>query len=354
MADNTTLNSGSGGDVIRSDDIGGVKFPTSKITLGADGADGGFVSSANPLPVSDAGGSLTVDGPLTDAQLRASAVPVSGTFFQATQPISGTVTANAGSNLNTSTLALEAGGNLAAAATSLATLDNIVAGNEAQVDVITLPALPAGDNNIGNVDIVTMPAVTLDALPAGTNNIGDVDVLTLPSLPAGNNNIGDVDIASLPSVTLNALPAGTNNIGDVDVLTLPAIPTGTNTIGRVGLTPQTAGGLSAHKTISAASTNATSVKGSAGQLFGWYISNVNAAARYLKLYNKATAPTVGTDTPVMTLLIPGNTAGVAGHVEMTNGIDFTTGIAFALTTGAADADTGVVAANEQIVNLFYK
>lgn len=32
------------------------------------------------------------------------------------------------------------------------------------------------------------------ALPAGTNNIGDVDVLTLPSIPAGTNNIGDVDI----------------------------------------------------------------------------------------------------------------------------------------------------------------
>jgi hypothetical protein len=33
----------------------------------------------NPIPVSDAGGSLTVDGPLTDAELRATAVPVSGT-----------------------------------------------------------------------------------------------------------------------------------------------------------------------------------------------------------------------------------------------------------------------------------
>jgi len=56
------------------------------------------------------------------------------------------------------------------------------------------------------------------ALPAGTNNIGDVDVLTLPALPAGTNNIGDVDVLTLP-----ALPAGTNNIGDVDVLTLPGI-----------------------------------------------------------------------------------------------------------------------------------
>lgn len=33
-----------------------------------------------------------VSGPLTDAQLRASSVPVSGTFFQATQPVSGPLT----------------------------------------------------------------------------------------------------------------------------------------------------------------------------------------------------------------------------------------------------------------------
>ena len=53
--------------------------------------------------------------------------PVSGTFWQATQPvslaslpaISGSVTANAGTNLNTSALALESGGNLAAIKTAL-------------------------------------------------------------------------------------------------------------------------------------------------------------------------------------------------------------------------------------------
>lgn len=65
-------------------------------------------------------------------------------------------------------------------------------------------------------------------LTAGTNNIGDVDVLSLPSIPAGTNNIGDVDVLSLPPI-----PAGTNNIGDVDVLTLPPIPSGTNNIGGI-------------------------------------------------------------------------------------------------------------------------
>ncbi len=60
------------------------------------------------------------------------------------------------------------------------------------------------------------------ALPAGTNNIGDVDVL---SIAAGDNNIGNVDVVTLP-----ALPAGTNNIGDVDVVTQPARAATTDTI----------------------------------------------------------------------------------------------------------------------------
>lgn len=75
----------------------------------------GVTQSTSPWVVS---GTVIASGPLTDTQLRASAVPVSGTFFQATQPVSGTVTANAGTNLNTSLLALESGGNLAAVATS--------------------------------------------------------------------------------------------------------------------------------------------------------------------------------------------------------------------------------------------
>lgn len=49
-SDNTVLNPGTGGDTIRTDDIGGVKHPTSKITVGADGVDDGFVSDSNPMP----------------------------------------------------------------------------------------------------------------------------------------------------------------------------------------------------------------------------------------------------------------------------------------------------------------
>lgn len=68
--------------------------------------------------------------------------------------------------------------------------------------------LAAGVANIGDVDVLTLPA-----LVAGTANIGDVDVLTLPALVAGTANIGDVDVLTLP-----ALVAGTANIGDVDII----------------------------------------------------------------------------------------------------------------------------------------
>jgi len=81
-------------------------------------------------------------------------------------------------------------------------------GNSITVDgaVSIAAAIPAGTNNIGDVDVLSLPAI-----PAGNNNIGDVDIA---SIAAGNNNIGDVDIASIA--------AGNNNIGNVDVETFPA------------------------------------------------------------------------------------------------------------------------------------
>jgi hypothetical protein len=65
MADNTTLNTGTGGDVIATDDISGVKYQRVKLVIGADGVNDGDVSSSNALPVSDNGSSLTVDGTVT-------------------------------------------------------------------------------------------------------------------------------------------------------------------------------------------------------------------------------------------------------------------------------------------------
>lgn len=88
------------------------------------------------------------------------------------------------------------------------------------------------------------------------------------------------------------------------------------------------------------------------QLFGGIIINQHATdTRYVKLYDKATAPTVGTDTPKIT--IPAK-AGVPVPFEIVKGVDFTAGIGLGATTAIADADTGAPATNDVIVHLFYK
>lgn len=117
------------------------------------------------------------------------------------------------------------------------------------------------------------------------------------------------------------------------------------------VTAATTGGYTPAKLISAATTNATSVKASAGTIGYLTASNINASPRYLKIYNKASAPTVGTDVPVHTFIIPGNTAGAGTNIPLPpQGIALGTGIAFATTTGVADADTGAVASAELVIN----
>jgi hypothetical protein len=116
-------------------------------------------------------------------------------------------------------------------------------------------------------------------------------------------------------------------------------------------------GTTTHRLLSAAaSTNATSVKVSAGNVHKVYGVSGNAAARYLKFYNKATAPTVGTDTPIFTFYIPPNTVN-GGQFSFDFGAQphyFSTGIAYAMTTAAADADTGALTAGDVIAfNISY-
>lgn len=117
------------------------------------------------------------------------------------------------------------------------------------------------------------------------------------------------------------------------------------------LLPSAAGGLSTFSLRSAATTNATSVKGSAGQLCGYSLQNTTASVKFVKLYDKASAPTVGTDTPVRRICLPAN-----GTVERTLpiGVQFTLGIALAVTGAGTDADTTAVAAGDVFVNLDYK
>lgn len=94
---------------------------------------------------------------------------------------------------------------------------------------------------------------------------------------------------------------------------------------------------------SAATTNGTSAKASAGNAFMMTGRNAAATLIYLKVYNKASAPTVGTDTPAQTFAL---SPQASFALDWANGRYFGTGIAYAFTTGSADADTGAVGAGD--------
>lgn len=96
--------------------------------------------------------------------------------------------------------------------------------------------------------------------------------------------------------------------------------------------------------LSSAGTNGASVKASAANLQTVVVTNYAAAARFVKIYNKGSAPTVGTDLPIATLQVPANTTQVFGFGNP--GLRLGTGYALAITGGVAETDTTAIAAGD--------
>ena len=80
---------------------------------------------------------------------------------------------------------------------------------------------------------------------------------------------------------------------------------------------------------------------------GDFFNNHATDARFVKLYNKATAPDE-TDTPKRTYRVPAK-GGVTFSKAI--GVKFSLGLSVRVTTGVADNDTGAPGANDVIINL---
>lgn len=101
------------------------------------------------------------------------------------------------------------------------------------------------------------------------------------------------------------------------------------------------------------SAKAGVVKATPGKLFGMSFGNTNAAACYVRLYDLSAAPSA-TDTPVARFMIPGSTAGAGREKSWPGGLRFKAGIAYRITTGAADTDSTAAASNEVTGNFDYR
>lgn len=209
------------------------------VTSGGGGGGGDvnlFDNAGNPI--NSTGTSLNVDVTNT--------VPVTGTFWQATQPVSGTVTANAGTNLNTSSLNLEA------------TQSGFKSANHTDLGAIntTLGTPFQSGGSIGNTAFtanagtnLNTSALALDASVGTTNTRLSTINTTLGSPFQAGGSIGNTSFVANAGTNLNtsllALDTSVNGV---------LLAQGSTTSGQTGPLNQTAT-TTAAPTYTTAKTN---------------------------------------------------------------------------------------------------
>jgi len=106
-----------------------------------------------------------------------------------------------------------------------------------------------------------------------------------------------------------------------------------------------------HHAQSAASTNDTLVKAapaSVGLITVFHVGNGNRNT-FLKIYNKASAPT-SSDVPILTMVVhPSNTVVVVPAVPLY----LDKGLGYRMTANYADSDNTAISAGELAVNIAY-
>jgi hypothetical protein len=105
---------------------------------------------------------------------------------------------------------------------------------------------------------------------------------------------------------------------------------------------------------SAATTNGALIIAGTSNVSSFYATNEGASTAYIKLYNKATAPTVGTDVPEMIIPVPaavGGLVGVANPRIGFHGFRFALGLGIAITRNAVHTDATAIGAAEVKVKI---
>ena len=135
----------------------------------------------NPIPISDAGGSITVDG----------------TFWQATQPVSAaSLPLPSGAATSAKQPALGIAGT---ASTDVITVQGIAGGVAQPVTIAALPALASGTNTIGAISNTSFAATQ-----SGSWNVANITgTVSLPTgaATAANQSTGNTSLASIDTKT---------------------------------------------------------------------------------------------------------------------------------------------------------
>ena len=252
MADNTTLNTGTGGDVIASDDIGGVKYQRVKLIHGADGINSGDVSNVNPFPTTVTSalpaGTNTIGNVLVTPDVGVVSTVNSSTSVLGS---SGTFTGTSENVLQYSTIIVTVFADQASATDGLSLQQSDNGTNWDNIDAYTIPVNTGKTFSLDRVkqffrvvytnSAAVQTAFRLTTIYNRSSNRGssvrpqdsrtnDSDVTESAVYTSVFNGTswdrlrGDVTNGAFVQVK-SALPAGTNVIGNV------GITAGTNSIG---------------------------------------------------------------------------------------------------------------------------
>ncbi|HRF11308.1 MAG TPA: hypothetical protein PLR37_04105 [Candidatus Accumulibacter phosphatis] len=358
MADNLTTNPGAGGADIATDEIGGIHYPISKIAVGAlDTAT--LVSSADPLPVGgafvkaeDSAGAPGDYGIVILAQRRdtdTTAVDADGDYATLTSDETGRLKVSA----QPASYALVSG-NITASGQNVSCDVSRCSNVVLMMNTSSLSGHNCTfEGSLDSTNGTDGVWFTVQALRSNSNTVETTLGGAMSATPPYSWELS-VNACNYFRVRATAHTSGTATWkiqrGTYATEPIPAaqVSSTQGITGNVGTTPVTP---SASTINSAATTNATSIKASAGSVYGIVISNTGGAARYVKLYNKASAPTVGTDVPVLTIKVA--TDDIVSIDVGTQGLRFTTGIALAITANAVDTDTTAIGASEVKVLMAY-
>ena len=207
----------------------------------------------------------------------------------------------------------------------------------------------------GSVDSITGVDGTWFALQAVRSNANTPELgtgtLGLANAAASTyawkistNALEWVRVRCTTALTANSVATWTAARGSYATESIPAIQTHAVTgSGSFITTPVAA---NAATLVSTATTNAAVLKSSAAKLFEITVFNPTAAVVYVKLYNKTTAPTVGTDVPLVVFPVVAN--GLIGFEFGALGKTFTAGLAIAITAGPLATDVAAVAAGVNV------
>lgn len=162
-----------------------------------------------------------------------------------------------------------------------------------------------------------------------------------------------IDSSSPLTVTLS----GTSPVSSVDlgVKADAAATTDTGTFSLIALFKRLLAKFdvltkSVYTVDSLGTTNAAVVKASAGRVHSVNIVNTTGATKYVRLYDLAVAPTVGTSVAMRVYAVP---ATSSLHVAFPGADTYATGIAIAITGAAAYNDATAVAAHDVQLTINY-